>query len=153
MQEEENHYGRSGRQELPYQARVRRNRPQGEEPFNQTRAEYYERNGQQPGQNPPGMLAFEEKVNQFAEGEFRARAWVDVTVGKQTFNSLFNKAKAKYTEFQSQHNANMNQPDRARETHWGEGNQPWRQPSPANTPGGGRGGDQNSRGTYRDDTS
>ncbi|WWC85980.1 uncharacterized protein L201_000851 [Kwoniella dendrophila CBS 6074] len=92
---------------LPYQPRIRRGQPQqpqgGQDAFyngshgygteEQRRLE--SRYGQQrdensQGENPAGMLAFEKKVEEFAE------------VGKQTFNSLFSKAKAKYSEFQAQ---------------------------------------------------
>jgi hypothetical protein len=80
-----------------------------------------------------------------------------MVVGKQTFNSLFSKAKAKYAEFQTQHAATNSGPDRARETQWGQtGTESWRHPSPSGTPtpGGGRGGEQNKRGLWgADDTS
>ncbi len=57
------------------------------------------------------------------------------TVGKQTFNSLFNKAKAKYSEYQAEREA----PGRPKESNWGENgtgypgrggrqDQSWRQP-------------------------
>ena len=55
---------------LPYEPRVRSNRP-----MNQNRDGQWEapaRNEQRTnnqGENPPGMLAMEAKVNQFAEGQ------------------------------------------------------------------------------------
>jgi hypothetical protein len=75
--------------QLPYQARVRRNPPRPQEnPFyasgmgqqqsqqqqqqrgyTQARAQSPQHAGQGEG-NPPGMLAFEEKVERFAEGEW-----------------------------------------------------------------------------------
>nr|XP_018266878.1 uncharacterized protein I303_00858 [Kwoniella dejecticola CBS 10117]OBR89036.1 hypothetical protein I303_00858 [Kwoniella dejecticola CBS 10117] len=97
---------------LPYQPRIRRagaggQRPHPQQPHNQDafyegytasdrdinglEGRYGERNE---GDNPPGMLAFEERVEKFAEA------------GKQTFNSLFSKAKAKYSEFQQQQATN-----------------------------------------------
>jgi hypothetical protein len=61
---------------LPYQARVRRPRPAQPDPYAQSTREHAlsERygdppEGQGPGGDPPGMIAFEEKLGQFAEGE------------------------------------------------------------------------------------
>lgn len=61
--------------QLPYQPRVRRNRPTqgGDDHFGRDDREYGQQYGQQNnqnGQNPPGMLAMEEKINQFAEGPY-----------------------------------------------------------------------------------
>ncbi|WVF66053.1 hypothetical protein IAT40_000791 [Kwoniella sp. CBS 6097] len=85
--------------------------------------------------NPPGMLAFEEKVEKFAEA------------GKQTFNSLLSRAKAKYSEFQVQQAQN-----RANQQGNGGGYQP-ENLSPSGdrytrppSVGGGRGGEQNRGG-------
>ncbi|KAK6905429.1 hypothetical protein I203_106258 [Kwoniella mangroviensis CBS 8507] len=90
---------------LPYQPRIRRGQrqPAQAQPYSEQDLFYQNRDqglddryGQQQqrdgneGQNPPGMLAFEEKVEKFAEA------------GKQTLNSLFSRAKAKYSEFQAQ---------------------------------------------------
>nr|XP_019048921.1 hypothetical protein I302_02701 [Kwoniella bestiolae CBS 10118]OCF27851.1 hypothetical protein I302_02701 [Kwoniella bestiolae CBS 10118] len=88
---------------LPYQPRIKRGgrqQPYSEQDLfyqnqhqNQNQQALDQRYGQRDqreGENPPGMLAFEERVEKFAEA------------GKQTFNSLFSKAKAKYSEFQTQ---------------------------------------------------
>jgi hypothetical protein len=55
---------------LPYQPRVRRNRPQGQQTQGQDQSyqPQYEHEQQRDGQNPPGMLMMEEKLGQFAEG-------------------------------------------------------------------------------------
>ena len=65
-------------------------------------------------------------------------------VGKQTFNSLFGKAKAKYAELQATQAAEREGKSRPRESTWGENgsgyggvrggqrqDQAWRQPPPA----------------------
>ncbi|WWC66725.1 uncharacterized protein I206_100630 [Kwoniella pini CBS 10737] len=85
---------------LPYQPRIKNNnrpqQPQNQDAFyqsNDLEGRYGDRNQ---GDNPPGMLAFEERVEKFAEA------------GKQTFNSLFSKAKAKYSEFQQQQQQGSN---------------------------------------------
>ena len=83
------------------------------------------------GENPPGMLAMEAKVNQFAEGQSYRDSLIqpyissgddaDYKVAGQTFSSFLNKAKAKYSEFQENQqqrqaeNAGIN----ARESNWG----------------------------------
>lgn len=82
-------------------------------------------------------------------------------VGKQTFNSLFSKAKAKYSEFQATSIAERDQPGRPKESAWGqrvpnERDQAWRQlitPTPMS--GAGRGGqqDRQGRGMYGDTAS
>jgi hypothetical protein len=79
MQDEQEQQERNQRHQVPYQARVRRARPQhGEDQFGQGGQAGYQQQGQfqqyqqqpgQPGQNPAGMLAVEEKINQFAEGK------------------------------------------------------------------------------------
>ncbi|WVR03649.1 hypothetical protein IAU60_000644 [Kwoniella sp. DSM 27419] len=163
--EDEADYRRSGQVndrgdgQLPYQPRVRRARgaapPQGamrndafydaqdqerrHAPWNAGR-EHGQGQGQgqyhdgQDGANPPGMLMMEEKIERFAE------------VGKQTFNSLLSRAKAKYTEFQAQ--------QQAAGRGGGQGYQPdnlspsgdrYTRP-PAAGMGGGRGGEQNRGG-------
>ncbi|CAD6575227.1 MAG: hypothetical protein TREMPRED_001335 [Tremellales sp. Tagirdzhanova-0007] len=84
------------------------------------------------GENPPGMLALEDRLEKYAE------------VGKQTFNSLFGKAKAKYAELQATQAAEREGKSRPRESTWGENgsgyggvrggqrqDQAWRQPPPA----------------------
>jgi hypothetical protein len=55
---------------LPYQPRVRRNRPQGQQTQGQDQSyqPQYEHEQQRDGQNPAGMLMMEEKLGQFAEG-------------------------------------------------------------------------------------
>ena len=159
-QEANEHRRQSG---LPYQPRVRRTRPQqADDQFSQDRsagyqgqqAQYGQQGYQQGGQNPPGMIAVEEKLTQFAEGMSADPTRLTI-VGKQTFNTFFNRAKAKYNEFQTQHAASSAQPDRARESQWGSASdEPWRQASQTGTPtpGGGRGGDQNRR-PWGDDAS
>ena len=64
----------TGTGQLPYQPRVRRIRPPGvqdqAEPY-----QYQSRTGQtaqdRDGQNPPGMLAMEDRIERFAEGTSR----------------------------------------------------------------------------------
>ena len=87
------------------------------------------------------MMAMEDRLNQYAE------------VGKQTVSSLFNKAKAKYNDFQATQASNA-----ANREEVNRSNQPWRRPSPGPewtpTPGGGRGGEQNrSKGLWGDESS
>lgn len=70
MQEEQDaHDQRARGGDLPYQPRVRRNNRQGytAQTGNTGPQDSYSSGNQ--GQNPPGMLAFDERVNQFAEGE------------------------------------------------------------------------------------
>lgn len=143
MQEEQDaHDQRARGGDLPYQPRVRRNNRQGytAQTGNTGPQDSYSSGNQ--GQNPPGMLAFDERVNQFAEA------------GKNTFTTLFSRAKAKVQEFQAQNAALSTQPDRAKESRWGEtGDEDWRRPPNQSTPtpGGGRGGDQNrSQGLWDD---
>ncbi|KAL1411859.1 hypothetical protein Q8F55_002832 [Vanrija albida] len=83
---------------LPYQPRVRRARPPGPDPYAYNAQadphvqQRYDGSAGSPGAVPggqqPGAVAFEEKLNQFAE------------TGKATVTSFFNKAKARYAEFQ-----------------------------------------------------
>ncbi|KAK4687875.1 hypothetical protein P7C73_g2252, partial [Tremellales sp. Uapishka_1] len=126
--------------ELPYQARVRRApaRPQ-QGSYDQRGAQYQQQRDQQQqyqdGQNPPGMLLVEEKLERFAE------------VGKQTFNTLLSKAKAKYTEYQAQQPAASG--SSAQSSKWGAfgGNEEWRRAEPQ-PQGGSRGGEQNRGGLW-----
>ncbi|ORY24454.1 hypothetical protein BCR39DRAFT_546669 [Naematelia encephala] len=127
--------------ELPYQPRVRRSRPQAHQggegdPFSYGSSE---RQGESGG-NPPGMIALEEKLGQYAE------------VGKQTFTSLLSKAKARYADFQTQQAVNRDAGQR--DTSWSKANQgaSWRRPSDEREPAGGRGGEQN-RGMWGDSAS
>jgi len=54
--------------QLPYQARVRRNRPIPDQYQSQPQGgSSWDRQG---GDNPNGMLAVEDKINKFAESEF-----------------------------------------------------------------------------------
>ncbi|WVO17456.1 hypothetical protein L204_105148 [Cryptococcus depauperatus] len=133
QQQYEAAHGSSTRQ-LPYQPRVRRTRPshppQGDD---QHSAEHEAR-----GDNPPGLLQMEDKIERFAEA------------GKQTFTSLLSKAKAKYSEFQAtqaQRSARNNQNQ--------HGNYPSDQGSrtygEAGAPGGSRGGEQNRGSRFWDD--
>ncbi|WOO80754.1 uncharacterized protein LOC62_03G004280 [Vanrija pseudolonga] len=79
---------------LPYQPRVRRARPPGPDPYatstqvDHLQQRYDASSGPIPGGQQPGAVAFEEKLNHFAE------------TGKATVSSFFNKAKARYNEFQ-----------------------------------------------------
>lgn len=144
--------------DLPYEPRVRHNRP-----VNQNRDGQWEapaRNEQRTnreGENPPGMLAVEAKVNQFAEGTSclisSSPRPTDETetngiAAGQTFSSFLSRAKAKYSEFQENQqqrqaeNAGIN----ARESNWGmeshqsQYNQNSNQGQGWSAPGGGRGG-------------
>ncbi|TYJ53348.1 hypothetical protein B9479_006008 [Cryptococcus floricola] len=113
--------------QLPYQPRVRRARPPASQAAYQPdsgereaavggRWDQYE---QRPtGDNPPGALMVEEKLERFAE------------VGKQTFNSFLSRAKQKYAEFQT---AQSERPQ-----HYQPGQSEY-----APAPGGSRGGEQN----------
>ncbi|WRT63875.1 uncharacterized protein IL334_000801 [Kwoniella shivajii] len=124
----------SGSGGLPYQPRVRKNRPQQpnqQDAFYDGQDGLQDRYGQREGgENPAGMLAFEEKVEKFAE------------VGKQTFNSLLSKAKAKYTEYQTQQQSQQrtNQSGYVPENLSPSGD---RYTRPVPGIGGGRGGEQN----------
>ncbi|WVQ93685.1 hypothetical protein IAU59_000761 [Kwoniella sp. CBS 9459] len=144
-----------GSGELPYQPRVRRARgavqggaiaggqsaPTGairnDEFYAPTDAQgRFDRYNEPPTEgNPPGMLAFEEKVERFAEA------------GKQTFNSLLSRAKAKYSEFQDQQAQNRsNQHGYQPENLSPSGDRYTRPPSIGVGVGGGRGGEQNRGG-------
>ncbi|ORX35358.1 hypothetical protein BD324DRAFT_632518 [Kockovaella imperatae] len=143
MQDEERM--RQGGRALPYQPRVR-TRPlpgDGQQAyFNPTTAGAPPRD-----ENPPGMLAMEDKLNQYAE------------IGKQTFSSIFNKAKAKYSELQQTAAANTAAREESDRQRVGQDRMgaSWRSPSPQGygtpTPGGARGGQQNTRGMWADDSS
>jgi hypothetical protein len=174
----------AGNGELPYQPRARRARPQGQGQADAYAGEgYYDGSGNRDGGNPAGMLAMEDKLNQFAEGGYSrdqegeglilssfsctllgyctpslySQTYThspDRTVGKQTLTSLFSKARAKYTEFQTQaqtsNNPNAyNRPnaERARQASWAD--QPWLKEGP----GGGRGGAGSGGGTWAGDGS
>lgn len=92
--------------QLPYQPRVRRARPGQEQlpgysehaagqPGQPGQGQHGQgQHGEQGGQFEEQLAAFEEKVTQIAEQ------------GRQTFNTLFNRAKAKYDEFAAQQAAN-----------------------------------------------
>ncbi|CAK9785283.1 hypothetical protein CC85DRAFT_285328 [Cutaneotrichosporon oleaginosum] len=84
---------------LPYQPRVRKPRRPVADPYESENARAQELQdrydpppgqGQNQGELPPGLIAFEEKVTAMAE------------TGRQTFNRFFNNAKAKYAEYQAQ---------------------------------------------------
>ncbi|OCF36261.1 hypothetical protein I316_02135 [Kwoniella heveanensis BCC8398] len=148
-----------GSGELPYQPRVRRARgavqggsiagggqsaPTGairnDEFYAPTDAQSrFDRYNEPPTEgNPPGMLAFEEKVERFAEA------------GKQTFNSLLSRARAKYSEFQeqqSQNRANQNQGGGYRPENLSPSGDRYTRPPSV---GGGRGGEQNRAGIVPD---
>ena len=162
MQDEQDmhemHERRGQGNQLPYQPRVKRTRPDQPPPPPQQTGEngfqgydQSQRSNQNNGGNPPGMLAVEDKLNQFAEGElsvdFQPSFAHDFSVaGKQTFTSLFSKAKAKYSEYQSQQEVNKNN---GAQQQWGgasTGTSNWQSQGGYHgtpTPGGGRGGDQN----------
>lgn len=72
MQDEQDAQRRGSDSQLPYQPRVRRNRPQqGDDQFGRNdRERSYSQESQGQSQNPPGMLAVEDKLNQFAEGTY-----------------------------------------------------------------------------------
>ncbi|OXB39480.1 hypothetical protein LQV05_000687 [Cryptococcus neoformans] len=76
---------------LPYQPRVRRGRSSQSQGASQAEVDgrFADYEGRRDGENPPGMLYMEERLEKFAE------------VGKQTFNSLLSRAKQKYSEFQA----------------------------------------------------
>ncbi|WVQ86081.1 hypothetical protein IAT38_008249 [Cryptococcus sp. DSM 104549] len=132
--------GGVGSGQLPYQPRVRRARPPAPQQAHQP-DEFYQPQGygqgqgygqRQEGENPPGMLAMEDRIERFAEA------------GKQTFNSFLSRAKAKYTEFQTaqaQNRANAGSPG---QSNWG--NSGGREDYAYGAPGGGRGGEQNRSG-------
>ncbi|ADV19892.1 hypothetical protein I305_00388 [Cryptococcus gattii E566] len=119
--------------ELPYQPRVRRSRPSQPQGFSQPEVDsrFVEYESRKDGENPPGMLYMEERLEKLAEA------------GKQTFNSFLSRAKQKYSEFQAA------QAQRSSAQGYG-GGQGQRQEYDYSgygsaAPGGGRGGEQ-SRG-------
>lgn len=79
MQDEQDAQARrgGGGGQLPYQPRVRGSRPRpqhGDDQFSQNDQGWrgdqgYGNQQGQNGQNPPGMLAVENKLNEFAEGK------------------------------------------------------------------------------------
>ncbi|WWD16309.1 hypothetical protein CI109_100735 [Kwoniella shandongensis] len=125
--------------QLPYQPRVRRARPPPPGQAQQPDAFYQpqgreQQQGQLQGESPPGMLMMEEKIERFAE------------VGKQTFNSLLSKAKAKYSEYQAtQATPTAGRGDSSTSQYGGGG---WRGDDygRGGAPGGNRGGEQNRPG-------
>ena len=149
---------------LPYEPRVRNNRPANQNSGGQWEppAARNEQRIHREGENPPGMLAVEAKVNQFAEGtsfppfftpsthspvlEVMYRA--NQVAAGQTFSSFFNKAKAKISEFQEnqQQRQTENAGINARESNWGmeqqqsQYHQNQGQGQGWTAPGGGRGG-------------
>ncbi|RSH94903.1 hypothetical protein EHS25_004709 [Saitozyma podzolica] len=119
---------------LPYQPRVRRNRPQGQQTQGQDQSyqPQYEHEQQRDGQNPAGMLMMEEKLGQFAEA------------AGNTINSFWSKAKSKYSDFQAQQAQRREAEDRAaREAEWEQGQQGGSTWGGGQVPGGNRGGQQN----------
>ncbi|KAK8861767.1 hypothetical protein IAR55_002590 [Kwoniella newhampshirensis] len=119
--------------QLPYQPRVRRARPpppQPGQPDTFYQPSQGERGQQQQGENPPGMLLMEEKIERFAE------------VGKQTFNSLLSRAKAKYSEYQ----ATQASPITGRGGSSQYGGWSSEEYGRGTAPGGNRGGEQNRPG-------
>lgn len=86
--------------ELPYQPRVRRSRPSQPQGFSQPEvdnrfAEYESRND---GENPPGMLYMEERLEKLAEGGLWRRWQMTITVWRLT-NSFSQPASRPLTLF------------------------------------------------------
>lgn len=109
---------------------------------------------QRDAEQAPGMMMVEEKLEKFAEGKCPPEGsemgtLTRFVVGKQTFNSLLSKAKAKYSEYQAQQAATAartQQEQAAAGQGYGYGQQGQRAGwagGSTSAPGGGRGGAQN----------
>ena len=121
MQDEQDAQARrgAGGGQLPYQPRVRGNRPrpqQGDDQFSSDYQGYRDQgfgNQQgQNGQNPPGMLAVENKLNEFAEGE--DNRFVRTTSSRQSASRRSTRCSPRPRQSTPSSRRSMRRPTRAR---------------------------------------